>query len=271
MGLKMITFAPYKSGKTVFGLTMAELGPIGIVDTEQRIQWYTTPHPSVKPAAFPYDKPRALRPDLAFFPQNSYVVHLVETMEIAVAGRAIEAWTKDPDIFGVTLDSGSILWDLLQDTRDESDPKTAMLSWTPVKRTNRRLFYALMSGGKHVVVSSHSQDVYKKVGRELTVTGVRPWLEKKSPHWCDLVLEFAFPDGAAAPGCRVAGEGIGGAGGLTKGKIIGDPTFKKILDKIVYIPQQAPLVDPDELEHRNRSVVEEVGKSTPIKGVDDTV
>jgi hypothetical protein len=271
VGLKTIGFASYKSGKTVFGLTMAEVGNIGVVDTESRVQWYTIPHPNkTKEVMFPYNNPRLLRPDLHFLPKTENIIYLVETMELGVAGKAIQEFSKNNAIVGMSIDSGSILWDELQATRDDSDPKMSMLSWTPIKRTNRRLLYAMTSGNKHVFLSAHAQVMMKKVGSELVETGIKPWLEKKTPHWADIVLEFNYPDDAPYPAFRVAGEGIGGAGGLTRGKIVEDPTFKKLLDRITYtIPDEPESQTPDEIEYRNRTVVEGTGKSKPVPGVDD--
>lgn len=276
MGLKTIGYGPYKSGKSVFGLSMAEVGHIGLIDTEDRMEWYTAPPASPVPVEpFPFDNPRLVRP-LPFLAGARHVVYLVQTKEIAVAGRAIEAWTRDARIAGIVIDSGSVLWDLLQDTRDESDPRTAMLSWTPVKRTNRRLMYAAMSGGKHLLITAHTQEKYKKVGRELAVDGVRPWLEKKTPHWADLTLEFAYPDNSPHPVARVDGEGLGGQGGLVRGAIIGDPgkgekapTFGGILRRLSYIaPAPRPGPDMDEIEYRNQTTVDAIGGAKPIPEID---
>jgi hypothetical protein len=281
IGLKTIAYGPYKSGKSVFGLTLAELGPIGLIDTEYRHEWYTEPAPALSATGaalptrpFPYDNPRLVRP-LPFLAAARGEVYLVQTQEIGVVGRAIEAWTRDPAMAGIVIDSGSVVWDLLQDTRDDSNEKASMLSWTPVKKVNRRLMYAAMSGGKHLIITAHTQEKFSKVGRELVVTGVRPWLEKKSPHWADLTLEFTYPDGCPHPIARVDGEGIGGQGGLVRGAILGDPgkgepaiTFGELVRRLSFMAPSPTPLDQDELDYRNQTTVAAVGGAPTIPEVD---
>jgi len=277
MGLKAIAFGSYKSGKTAFGLSMAALGPVGVIDTEDRLEWYTVPAVT-QPRPFPFDNPRRVRP-LPFLAAATGIIYLVQTKEVGRVGQAVEGFTRDASLVGVVIDSGSVVWDLLQDTRDESDPRTAMLSWAPVKKTNRRLMYAAMSGGKHLLITAHTQEKFTKVGRELVVSGVRPWLEKKTPHWADLTLEFTYPDGAPHPVMRVDGEGVGGQGGIVRGAILGDytktppepaPTFPGLLQRLAFVAPPPPGdPDPDELEYRNRTTVEAVGGAPKIPGVDE--
>lgn len=281
MGLKAIAFGSYKSGKSVFGLSLAEVGPIGLIDTEYRMEWYTTPIigiPATPPRLY-YTNERRVRPTLPFLSKATHPIYLVQTQEVGVAGAAIEAWAKDPAISGIVIDSGSVLWDLLQDTRDESDPKTAMLSWTPVKKTNRRLMYAAMASGKHLLITAHTQDRYKKVGKELVVDGVRPWLEKKTPHWADLTLQFLYPEGAPHPVVQIDGEGVGGQGGVVKGRYLGDymkkppdpaPSFAELLKRLDYVPEPSATtpLDPDELEYRNRTTVQAVGGQAAVPEID---
>src|SRR5258708_7239356 len=124
MGLKTIAYGPWSAGKSWLGLSMAQGGPIGLIDTEQRMEGDTEAAPET-PGPFPFDRPRVVLPTLAPLAPAASTIYLVQTNEIAVAGRAIEGWARDSRIVGMVLDSGSVLWDLLMDTRDESDPRTA--------------------------------------------------------------------------------------------------------------------------------------------------
>lgn len=266
MGLKSIVFGPYKSTKTTFCLTMAEAGPLGAVDTEGRWQWLTIPHPTIKPGTFPFDNPRQIRPDLTYLPKIEHPIYLVETQQFDRCGKAMEGFTSNKSIVSVCCDSDSVIWDLLQDTRDTSDPRVAMLAWGEVKRFWRRLHYAMASGNKHLVVTAHAQDIYKKVGSEIVTVGTKPWLEKKTPHWVELILELQLPEAHVgmpppSPQMKVIGEGIGGVGGLHKGAIIETPTFMKILNRVKHIPTQREELTPGELDYRNAATVAKIAGS----------
>lgn len=281
MGLRVIVSAPYKHGKTVLGVTVAELGPIGVLDSESRWQHFTAPHPSISPSKFPFDSPRAIRTDNGMCETNpvlraslsrASVAYVVQTKDIGEAGRAVAEFTGHPDITGIVIDSGSVYWDLFQDTRDDSDPKTAMLSWTPIKRYLKRFHYALDFGGKHVLETAHVQDIIKKVGSEFIKAGERPWLEKKTPHWADLVGTLDYPENAPFPTFIVTGEGIGGSGGLRRGARVENPTFAKLVAMAGSAAATAPIrpeLPPEEVTYRNSSHLEKIGNSPAVKGVDD--
>jgi hypothetical protein len=279
MGLRVIAYAPFKQGKTVLGLTMAELGDVGILDSEARLQHYTIPHPSIQPAKFPFDHPRAVRIDNEMCALNPKLkealskagcVYVVQTKDIHEAGRAIAEFTSAPGLAGIVIDSGSILWDLFQDTRDDSDPKTAMLSWTPIKRYLKRFHYSLDYGEKHILETAHVQEVIKKVGSEFVKVGERPWLEKKTPHWADLTVSLEYPDNAKWPTMVVQGEGIGGAGGLRRGARVENPTFGELVRRVGALEGAiTPARPEEEVTYRNAATLERIGASAPIKGVDD--
>ena len=279
MGLRVIAYAPFKQGKTVLGLTMAELGDVGILDSEARLQHYTIPHPSIKPAAFPFDHPRAVRTDNEMCRLNPKLkaalakagcVYVVQTKDIHEAGRAIAEFTSAPALCGIVIDSGSILWDLFQDTRDDSDPRMSMLSWTPIKRYLKRFHYSLDYGEKHVLETAHVQEVIKKVGEQFVKAGERPWLEKKTPHWADLTVTLDYPDNAAWPTLVVMGEGIGGAGGLRRGARLENATFGDLVQRAgADVKAITPELPPEEVTYRNTVTLEKIGASAPIKGVDD--
>ncbi len=280
MGLRVIASAQFKMGKTVFALSMAELGPIGVLDSEGRWQHYTKKHPTIKPGLFPYHCPVLPKLDNAMCKNNpkllaalkkATVIYVVQTKDLQEGGRAVAEWTTNPDLIGIVIDSGSVLWDLFQDTRDDSDPKTAMLSWTPIKKFLKRFHYSLDYGGKHIIETAHVQDVIKKVGSEFVTTGQRPWLEKKTPHWADMTISFEYPQGAKWPSLIVEGEGIGGAGGLTRGVKMENCTFGELVrltGATVGDDALTPAMAPQEVEYRNKRAMEKIGKTT-VPGVDD--
>lgn len=243
MGLKIISYGLFGSGKTALAATMAEVCDIGVVDSEQRWQWYTEPHPTVKPkrpsdaaikAGAPadvYANPRILRHDVAWLPKSENVIWLVQTMDPNLAWECGKIWGRDKSIGGQVRDSASVLWDMLQDTRETvsaNGKELGGLSWGPVKRVDRRMHYTLIESGQHYILNAHKQEMYNK---EMQVIGSKPWVEKRSPHWVDLVLQTAFGSEDKAPKVRIEEEkllgGIGGA--LKKGSVMHEPTFKKIL------------------------------------------
>ena len=266
MGLKAIAYAGYKTGKTVFGLTMAELGPIGVIDNEGRHQWYTQPAPpSVPRREFPFDDPRVVRTDLDMLAVNPvlaasfaacHVVYLVQTVDLERVRLAVRAFNRDPDVVGIDIDSGSIMWDMLMSTRDTSDERKSMLSWAPVKEWDRLFKIGLTAGQKHCLLIAHAQDKLKMVKRpdgsaEFLVEKIVPRLEKYSGHWADIVVSFDMPDGATHPSLIVVDEGTGGAGGLRRGVRMDNPTFKKVVDRLGRLPDSTPVPEAD-VAYRNK-------------------
>jgi len=272
IGLKLIPYGPNKVGKTVFGLTMAERGPIGVVDTEGRHQWYTIPIEGAPARPWPYDQPRRIRPDLAMLTHNptlqaafssAHPIYLVQTVDLEKTRLATKAWNNDPAIFGIDLDSGSIQWDMLMSTRDTSDERKAMLSWGPVKEWDKLYKIGLTGGNKHVLILAHAQEKLKMVKRpdgsnEFITEKIVPRLEKYSGHWADMVVTFDYPEGAKFPTMIVIDEGTGGAGGLRRGVKMADPTFGKLLDRLGWIPPLNVEVTAEQadLAYRNKRETE---------------
>jgi len=294
MGLKEISFAPFKMGKTVHALSAVELGDVGYIDNEFHARPYLHPHATLKPRGKPFQMPMQTRTDLhmcqanptigqAFASRNT--VYLFESMDFGDQMAAVEAFSNEPSIATIVLDSGSIIWDLLGDVADELNEESARknaekgrgdqstlgrLAWNKPKKYNRRMFYACMRSGKHIIMTSHQQENWKEGGDgKLVLVGVKPWLEKKSPHWADLTVEFALPDAKrdtstgdlvyGVPSVKVVGENLGGGpnGCFVKGTVIKNPTFKQLVD-LSQLTVSAPvgLSDADEQDYRNRSVIE---------------
>lgn len=286
MGLKCLDFGLFGSGKTGFAATMAEICDIGVIDTEQRWQHYTDPHPTAKPkvpsaaaikAGCPpliYANPRILisRPDLTWLPKTNHIIWLVQTMDPNIAWECRKIWATDPTIGGQVVDSASVLWDMLQDSRDTENEKLGGLSWAPVKRLDRRMTYTNVNSGQHYIANCHKQELMDK---EMHIIGSRPWAEKRSGHWFDLVLQFVFSSEDKAPKLRVDEEKIlgGVAGALKKGTIIdGGPTFKQILtraggDRSVVTKMESI----EQVEISTQKLVNQTASSPSIPGVDSPV
>lgn len=242
MGLKIVAYGAVGEGKSIFCLTMAEVCNVGVIDTEQRWQHLTDPHPTVKPK-FPgaeavkrgvpadvYANPRIIRHDVPWLPKSQNVIWLVQTMDPQYAWECSKIWAQDPEIGGQVRDSASVLWDMLQDSRDP-DPSLGGLAWVPVKKADRRMVYTLLESKQHWVLVAHVQET---MNAEMKVTGTKPWIEKKSPHWADLVLRFSYSNLDPAPKCVVEKQkvlgGLGGAG-LKLGTQFLGATFRQIMEK----------------------------------------
>lgn len=269
MGLKQISYGAFGSGKTAFAATMAEVCSIGVIDTEQRWQYYTEPHPTEKPlvprdpsmlGADAYANPRALRQDVDWLPKTSNVIWLVQTMDPMHAWEVSKIWARDGGIGGQVRDSASVLWDMLQDSRD-TDPSLGGLAWVPVKRTDRRMVYTLLEGRQHWILIAHLQEL---MNSEMKVIGTKPWVEKKSPHWADVVMQHVFSSEWPRPKMRVEKEKIlgGRGGGLKVGTVLEAPTFRQVLelaggDRTV-VNKPARL---DEIEARTKNLLAQVASS----------
>jgi hypothetical protein len=265
MGLKVIAYAPPKNGKTVFGLTMAEEGAVGVIDAEGRLQWYTEPLPNAPKRPWPYDNPRRILPSLGCLANptlaaafaNAHPIYLVETVALEQMRKACKVWNNDPDIFGIDLDSATIAWQQLCATRDTSDEKKSMLSWAPIKEWDNLFKIGLSGGGKHVCMIAHAQEKVKLIRRpdgtsEFVTDKVVPRLEKYSGHWADMTVTFDMKEGAKYPNLVVIDEGTGGAGGLTRGSKLPDPTFAKLLRKLGRLPQVTAVPQADDVGYRNQ-------------------
>ncbi len=295
MGLKVIVDGAFGSGKTALAATLAEVGPVGVCDSEQRWQYYTVPHPHIQPrTAMPpeimvalnpagdgklakawtavyveaYAAPRMLRQDVAWLPKTENVVWLVQTMDPINAWNVTRIWANDAGIKGLVKDSASVYWDILQDAVDRSS-NLGGLAWTPVKRTDRRSTYTLLKSGKHWILTAHTQE---KMNAKMEVVARVPWVEKKNPHWADLVLRMHFQENEKVPRCEVVKEKIlGGKGGaLRKGVIVSGLTFGKLLSMAGTIAEPAKSGETmEKVERRVESAVARISKSAYQPGVDN--
>ena len=259
MGLKVIADGEFGAGKTGFAVSANEVGPMGAVDTEQRWQWYTTPHPTVKPRIEPpkemlatltggnpaaeqfwrdiyriaYGLPRQVRQDKTWLPKSEHVIWLVQTMDPILSWNVTRVWALDPEIVTLVKDSASVLWDILQDSKpvklnEAGEDTLGGLGWTPVKRTDRRSTYTLLKSGKNWILTAHIQD---KMNKKMEIIARVPWLEKKNPHWSDIIIRFHNDVDWPAPKAEVVKEKVlGGVEGKLKvGSKAEGLTFKRLL------------------------------------------
>lgn len=307
MGLKVVADGFAGAGKTAFAVSMSEVGTIGVVDTESRWQWYTETHPSMKarpeipgallgqliradepnPAAarahwqgvyaHAYGLPRRVRQDVTWLARNDNTIWLAQTMDPILAWHITRVWALDQEIVGIVKDSGSVLWDILQDSKPvKLDPVTGEdklggLAWTPVKRTDRRATFTLLKSGKHWIYTAHIQE---KMNSKMEVVSTNPWLEKKNPHWADLVIRFHNGPDLKRPRAEVrADKVLGGKGGaLRLGSTHEGLTFKRLLD-LAGAEFASALAGSSEtmeqIDERTKRAVQMVGASPYAKGIDN--
>lgn len=293
---KTIAFSPPKTGKTVFGLTMFECGTIYIIDTEARVHHYTVPHPGVDPASFPFDNPRIPRLDNHMVQSNpvlkaafeagiskGHKIYLVQSIALDVIKDALYAFNRSPEIFGGVVDSSTVIWDYIMDLRDTSNDVgsgTDLKSWIGPKTYNRRMFHGFIASGKHVLVTAHPQEKLKLKEladgrREFVVDKVIPHVEKKVPHWADMVVAMEVPpkdpkhpDAPIFPRLRVVDEGLGGLGGLTRGARMENPTYKALIDRLggLTTPLSVPNLDRDDAA--SAAVLDKIGSGPRIPNTD---
>lgn len=294
--MKQINFAGFKQGKTVLGLSAVEIGAVGYCDNEYHARPYLEPHASVRPGEFPFNMPMQTRSDLGMCQSNPVIaaafasrhpIFLIESMEFDEVMGATEAFAADPRIITIVYDSGSVIWDLIGDLADEANEESARkneartgvyeskigrLAWSKPKKYLRRMFYAQMRSQKHIYITSHVQEVFKEGNDgKLQLVGVKPWMEKKSPHFADLITEAMMPEVKTdpitgkrtipLPRIKVVGENLGGGPGncFAKGTIIENPTFARLIAMNAGPGAPAsPVVVPnmEELLHRNKAGVE---------------
>lgn len=231
-----------------------------------------------------YANPRRLRLDLdrinsnpvaaeAFKRGAENIIWLVQSEELNVAKLSVEVWSFDDEIKTLVTDSASIHWDLMQDTIDQLDEKVRMLGWGDVKRFDRRYRYALMNSNKHAILIAQLQEKGKMVkdggGKtQWQITGVVPWIEKKAPHWADLIARFETEPKTGLPRMIITGEGMGGPNGLCVNTAVNNPTFAGLVKRIGWIPP-VESANASNIERSNVEAVSRVAHSPHIPGVDD--
>ena len=279
MGMKVLAEALIKHGKTLFAMSMSELGPMGFVDTEQRTQMYTRgisveeavrKCPWLKAAVqteagvkynllqkdgtlrVPFDDPRVLRDDLPAVMANPVmaavvkaqnVIFLREVLDVQSVGSAIEMYgAQYPALVGQALDTVTDVWDQLQELKDP-DPKKDRLAWAVPQRLNRRLLWAARLGGGHSIITAHLKPEWEKQGGELVKVGMTGAMNRHTPRWADVHLRLYLPDADDAipfPHPKAGIIGEGTGGVLKKGEIIENPTFAMLVRRVSYMPDVVP-------------------------------
>lgn len=307
MGLKTMVEALIKHGKTIFALTMSELGPMGYIDTEGRVQHYTTAAPideilerypwikttkaaddgpAYREGKFwpPYDRPRFLKvglpaiqnnPALLKVAQARHAIFLTEVLDPQNVGFYAQLFNSNKNLVGQAVDTYTDVWDQVQEYKDPN-PKKDRLAWQEPRKMHRRLLWAQMTGGGHAILITHLKNKYEKnVGGDLVVTGMTAATQPMTPRWADLHLRLYLPDATdeipwPQPRAAVMAQGLGGV--FRAGEIIDNPTFASILARVeTDVPGQegvSPLLAPAEADYRTQRAMDSLGKAIP--GVDDT-
>jgi len=257
MPLKQLIYADPKQGKTLYVLSMAAGGALAYADDEYALDWYLEPHPDETVTPFSATNKEVLtttiRPHirkLLGLPDTPLpVVYWLQTQEIAKLKNFIAAAAARSFIFGIGIDSLSVVWDLASDTVEEAPEKSGGLAWKEAKRIMRRFQYALLGSKKHYVCTSHRQISYTA---QMVITGSGPWVEKKTPHWLDLIGRMEYIKGKP-PTLEVMGERSGGL--LPLGTKVEAPTWDKVFHLFggtVPAGRDIPL-DATEVEYRNKT------------------
>ena len=241
MAQKQMIYGPPKKGKSMYVLSMAKLGTIGIWDLEFGHDNYLRPHPTIPQdpgyecanvkcechSGQKHKKPTvkaALRPHIAKMLDVSEetLIYWLQSQELSVGEAFLKAMGEKSEVIGVAMDSMSVHWDLVSDFADPNKP--GGLAWMLPKRLERRLVYSMLSTHKHFIMTAHLQTIYNK---DMQVVGTQAWAEKKMPYYLDFLgFMNATRDGKRS--FVVEGERSGGV--LKQGSIIENPLFEKVLE-----------------------------------------
>lgn len=238
---KVIPWGPAKVGKTTFALSAVEVGPLAVIDNEGRIQWYTEPHPTVAPRAFPYDNPRRVRPYLPMLERNEKLrkafdtpnpIYLVETVSYEKTDDVAVVFGKDPEIAAIDFDSASMLWKMLAGSREVDDDDAYGRSWGPVYAWDDMFKAKLISCRKHIILIAQMKEKKAPIlqpdgKRKMQVVDFMPLMAKGSQHWADVAARLDLDPGVPYPTLEVTDEGTGGQ--VVRGQRIENPTFAELL------------------------------------------
>lgn len=227
------------TGKSLFLLSAAKLGPLAIADTEFGMHNYLIPHPSGEAKRFTLIEP--VKKIFGIPTEIDPVIAWIQTNDLTQVRAFMTAASKEPSFVTLGIDSASILWDIASSTVDGRQ------DWNKAKQPLRMLQYLVLASGKNYIFTAH---LNKAFNEDMTkVVGEFPWSEKKDPHWGDLNLKMTFPVSGDKPVAIVLKERS--AGRIKRGATISDPTLEKIFKifgqqpKIVGTP-----LDPVEAAYR---------------------
>lgn len=263
MALKCLNYGEQGSWKSCFALSMAAGGPIAIADTEFAYDWYIAPHPSPRPLSNKEWQMVTLREEAkALFGiplERTPDLYLLQSQELGKVQEFLETFGSVPEIFGLAVDSMSVLWDMASDVAydlQDANPKLGGLAWEPPKRSMRRFQYALLRSRKHYVVTAHLQ---QKLNKEMAVIGEGPWTEKKVPHWLDVIIKH---EKMAGNKVKLTVEKERSLKRVEKGDVVEPPTFMRVVEMLGGVPPVNEGVVVGEVES-----VEKANKNTVMRRV----
>jgi hypothetical protein len=240
--VRILVCGPEGTGKSLFLLSAAKIGPLAVADTEFGMHNYLIPHPSGAEKRFTLIEPAK---KLLGIPLDQHpVIAWVQTNDLAKVKSFMQAASKDPEIVTLGVDSASILWDIASSAVTGAKERN---EWNHVKQPLRMLQYLILASGKHYIFTAH---LNKQFNENMTeVIGELPWSEKKDVHWGDLNLKLTFAGGATQPQGIVLKERSSGR--VKKGSVIPNVSMETVLKlfgqqpKIVGTP-----LDPAEVAYR---------------------
>lgn len=275
MALKQLPYGTFKSGKSIYVLSLAVYltkfsKALALADTEYAHDWYLMPHPLADKLP-PFSTKSKLvvtatfRPPLLKLfgidpesdPATWPVVYWLRSQDLGQITGFIIASGKHASVGGIGIDSLSVIWDLASDTVEDAPDRSGGLAWKEAKKLMRRFQYDLLSTELHYICTSHQQISYNA---QMMITGEGPWTEKKVPHWLDLIGRLEFNEQKGYPIMTVTGERSSGL--LKRKDRIEAPTFEKVLNLFAgNVPERSGIsLDADEIEYRNRDTVSKLGK-----------
>ncbi len=269
MALKQLIYGTYKSGKSIFSLSMTaylagQAAPaIALADDEYAHDWYLDPldDPAIPPFSVKSTrvKTATIKPhvkQLLGIPASVVpIIYWIRTNELGTIRDFVTAAGSHPLVGGIVIDSISVLWDLASDTVEDSAANSGGLAWKQAKKLMRRFQYALLETEKHYICTSHQQLSYNA---QMVITGEGPWTEKKVPHWLDFIARMEPARVGAeksAPTLTVTGERSGGL--IKRGHKFENPSFRDVLEafKGVVPAREGIVLDATEIEYRNKNTV----------------
>lgn len=225
MALKMCVSGDPGQGKSLFALSMVELGPIAVADTEYRYDWYLDKTEESKTSY----KVKKHVCELLGISYPSATVYRIATQDLGEVQGFFASAVNKPEVVGLVHDSASVTWDLLSDVADSKLP--GGLRWAGPKKVMRRLQYLILAGQKHYVCVGHLRKVYDG---DMKVVGEKPWIEGATStsmqHWFDVIAKVEKVGIGEVPRLIIDKETTGGV--IKRGQVIVNPRFKGLVELI---------------------------------------
>jgi len=156
-----------------------------------------------------------------------------------------------PEVVGFGVDSGTVLWHEVSKIAWTSRLKKGG-AWVGPKNRFDAIEYIAAKSGKHLVITSHLKEEYDKATDQPTGKLV-PDIQGRCPYWVHLRVRLTGGE-AGKPTGEIMKENSGGLFKL--GELLSNATFLSVYERWGGIEKIEGLVEPGELEYRNRQAVE---------------